>query len=121
MPVLPTAPIVSPVLTRQGERRVINWHNAVIHDREGEIVGSLSSGEDITERLRAENALNEKHAELTQIFEAIPDAMVYANLDRRVIRVRSSIGPLCISARLGIDLSDRTGEIVQGRNNGAWI
>lgn len=79
--------VVSPVLTRQGERRVINWHNAVIHDREGEIVGTLSSGEDITERLRAEKALNEKHTELTQIFEAIPDAMVYANLDRRVIRI----------------------------------
>jgi PAS domain S-box-containing protein len=39
-----------PVLTKTGEERMIAWHNAVLRDKKGNIVNSLSSGEDITER-----------------------------------------------------------------------
>lgn len=42
------------VLTRAGERRVVAWHNSYLRDAEGVIVGTLSSGEDITARKRAE-------------------------------------------------------------------
>ena len=40
----------NPVLTKSGEERLIAWHNSVIRDEAGQIVGHLSSGEDITER-----------------------------------------------------------------------
>lgn len=45
------------VLTRSGERRLINWANAIIRDENGRITGLLSSGEDISDRKRAEQAL----------------------------------------------------------------
>lgn len=54
----------NPVLTRCGEERLIHWHNVVIRDDSGKIVGTLSSGEDITERKKAEEALREKTEEL---------------------------------------------------------
>ena len=38
------------VLTAAGELRRVVWHNAVIRNAQKEIVGTLSSGEDITER-----------------------------------------------------------------------
>jgi len=44
----------NPVLTKGGEERIIAWHNAILRDGESNIVGTLSSGEDITERVRAE-------------------------------------------------------------------
>jgi len=44
----------NPILTRAGEERLILWHNTVIRDEAGHIVGHLSSGEDITERVRAD-------------------------------------------------------------------
>jgi PAS domain S-box-containing protein len=47
------------VMTRDGEERLIGWHNTVLRDAEGNIVSSLSSGEDITERKTAENALRQ--------------------------------------------------------------
>jgi len=45
------------VLCRNGNERLIAWHNAYLHDENGNIIGCLSSGEDITERKQAENDL----------------------------------------------------------------
>jgi PAS domain S-box-containing protein len=42
--------IESVVLTRSGEERMIGWRNSVLRDGEGTAIGTLSSGEDITER-----------------------------------------------------------------------
>ncbi len=49
----------NPVLTKRGDRRTIAWHNAVLKDDGGKIVGILGSGEDITERKAAIEALQE--------------------------------------------------------------
>jgi PAS domain S-box-containing protein len=40
----------NPVLTKSGKERLIAWHNSIIRNEKGEIIGHLSSGEDITER-----------------------------------------------------------------------
>jgi PAS domain S-box-containing protein len=52
------------VLTRSGEERIIAWHNAVLKDGTGKVVATLSSGEDISERRKAEERLARKTAEL---------------------------------------------------------
>ncbi len=45
-----------PIMTNEGER-IFAWHNIVLRDNEGNITGTLSSGNDITERIKAEEAL----------------------------------------------------------------
>jgi diguanylate cyclase (GGDEF)-like protein/PAS domain S-box-containing protein len=47
----------SVVATRGGEPRTIAWHHTVLHDADGAVVGTLSSGEDVTERHRAEQQI----------------------------------------------------------------
>ena len=47
----------NPVLTRSGELRHIAWHNTTIYDANGLVVGTLSAGEDITERKQLESTL----------------------------------------------------------------
>lgn len=47
------------VLTKKGDEKIITWHNTVLTDEAGEIVGTLGSGEDITERKQAEKFLQE--------------------------------------------------------------
>ena len=42
------------VVTASGARKRIAWHNTVLHDSSGAIAGCLSSGQDITDRVRAE-------------------------------------------------------------------
>ena len=48
-----------PVLTKRGEERVIAWQNANLIDDHGRRVATLSSGEDVTERKRVEEQLQQ--------------------------------------------------------------
>ncbi len=54
----------NPVLTRDGEERLIAWHNALVKDEKGNITGSLSSGEDITEQRHAEEQIKKLNEDL---------------------------------------------------------
>jgi PAS domain S-box-containing protein len=45
------------ILTSNGEERTITWHNSYYRDDNNNIIGSLSSGQDITERKQGEVAL----------------------------------------------------------------
>ncbi|MCG8603873.1 PAS domain S-box protein [bacterium] len=62
----------NPVLTKTGEERLIAWHNAVLTDEDGNNVGTLSSGEDITDRKLAEAALQESQRSLTTLLSNLP-------------------------------------------------
>jgi len=57
------------VLTSSGELRTIAWHNTALTDHSGRIIGTLSSGEDITERnrLQAELVRAERMASIGRI------------------------------------------------------
>ncbi len=52
------------VVTSEGEERTIAWRNTVVRDASGQIVGTLSSGEDITDRKQAELSLRKRTEEL---------------------------------------------------------
>ena len=54
------------VVTSRGETRRVVWHNAVIRDESGAIVGALSSGDDVTEQREAEAALRTSEQMLRQ-------------------------------------------------------
>lgn len=47
------------IMTGTGQERLIGWHNTILKDYAGNIVASLSSGEDITERKFAEKLKDE--------------------------------------------------------------
>lgn len=47
------------VVVKDGTERIIAWHNTVLRNNRGRIIGTLSSGEDITDRIQAENMLKE--------------------------------------------------------------
>jgi len=102
----------NPVLTKDGNERIIAWHNAVLRDEIGKITGTLSSGEDITERKQGETALCEsedKFRKLSQEFNAllnaIPDTLLLLSRDMKVIWVNdgAAIG-------LGKSVSELTGQ-----------
>jgi PAS domain S-box-containing protein len=45
------------ILTQSGQRLHMAWHNAVLRDEQGKITGTLSAGEDITERKQRDSEL----------------------------------------------------------------
>ncbi len=56
-----------PILTKSGEERLILWHDVVLKDDDGKIVGTISSGDDITDRKMAEMAMEEANEQLTSL------------------------------------------------------
>lgn len=47
------------ILTRSGERRLIQWNNSVLRAVSGEVIGTASIGKDITERKQLEEQLRQ--------------------------------------------------------------
>ncbi|MFH1985277.1 MAG: response regulator [Pseudomonadota bacterium] len=47
----------NPVLTIGGQERLVAWHNALLRDNNENITGTLSSGEDVTERKHTEEQI----------------------------------------------------------------
>ena len=63
----------NPVLTQSGKQRIIAWNKTVLQDEAGTIIGTLSSGEDITEQRQAEKErmAMESHLRQGQKLESI--------------------------------------------------
>ncbi|MCF7823131.1 MAG: PAS domain S-box protein [Candidatus Marinimicrobia bacterium] len=70
----------SSVITKEGETRVIAFHNSVIRDENSQITHILSSGEDITERKLSERMLKEVTDRYAMAMNATKDGIFDWNL-----------------------------------------
>jgi len=80
----------NPVLTKDGEERMVFWHDVILKDGHGKPIGILSSGEDITERKRMEEELRDSQEELERMFESVTDSIVVAGLDGVILKVNEN-------------------------------
>ena len=66
----------NPVLTKGGKVRLIAWENRALRDAAGNIIGTLSSGEDITERQSMLDKLREGEEKYRAIFAEAREGIV---------------------------------------------
>ena len=59
------------ILTRSGERRLVRFNNMVLRSLVGDVIGTASIGEDVTERKRAEKEIRLQSAALNAAADAI--------------------------------------------------
>jgi diguanylate cyclase (GGDEF)-like protein/PAS domain S-box-containing protein len=67
------------ILTRDGKRRLILWNNTVLRSGSGEVIGTASIGEDITDRKAAE----ERVRRLNRVYAML------SGINTLIVRVRS--------------------------------
>lgn len=63
---------INSVFNSFGEERMISWHNRVIYDANANISMILSAGEDITERIKIEEALRISEKRLNTLMNNLP-------------------------------------------------
>jgi PAS domain S-box-containing protein len=80
----------NPVLTKDGDERIVAWHNAVLRDAAGGIFGTLSSGEDITERKRVEEIVQQ----LAKFPGENPSPVLRVTQDGTVVYANQAASPL---------------------------
>jgi diguanylate cyclase (GGDEF)-like protein/PAS domain S-box-containing protein len=67
------------VITKNGEIKTILWHNTILRDKDKLFIGTLSSGEDITERIEMEKTLRIALAKYKTLFESFPLGVTITN------------------------------------------
>jgi len=74
------------VVTRDGEQRLIAWHNNPLHDKKGGVIGTLSAGEDISDRKQLEQELHL----LYKTVEQNPNSVIVTDVDGRIEYINSA-------------------------------
>ena len=77
----------NPVLTAKGDEKLIAWYNTILRDEDGQFMAILSSGEDITEKRKAEQKIREADERLRVLFDKAPDAIYVCDAKGRLIEV----------------------------------
>ncbi|MCD4722431.1 MAG: PAS domain S-box protein [Desulfobacula sp.] len=78
------------ILTKNGEERLIAWQNSLLKDNEGKIIATLSSGEDITDRMKAERALKKSEGKYRLLIENQTDLVVKVDINGKFQFVSTS-------------------------------
>ena len=71
----------NPVITRDGRERLIAWRNRLLHDDDGRVIGTLSSGTDITEEREAARRLQVSLKDLEDLKTALDQSVIVAITD----------------------------------------
>ncbi len=75
------------VRCRNGDLRLVAWHNALLTDEQGRITGGLSSGQDVTEQKRAEAALRDSEAFKRAILDSVNAQIAVLDAQGTIIAV----------------------------------
>ena len=82
------------VVTKSGEERTIAWNNSLIRDRQGKIVGTLSSGLDITEKKQLEARLSRSQKKYRTIVENSHDGILMLDADFHITYANKQVSDI---------------------------
>jgi len=82
------------VLTKNGQKRLIAWDNTMIRDEQGSVIGTLSSGLDITERRQVEDNLIESERKHRDVVMFAPIGIYQTSRDGKFIAANSRLAEI---------------------------
>jgi len=111
--------IENPVLSRKGRECLMAWHNCVLVDAHGKIVGTLSSGNDVTELKRMEAELKNSERKLRSIVSLSIDGFNLVDVEGIIIewdRGQESITGITRDEAIGKPFWDIIYQLAVGEN-----
>jgi len=82
------------IRSKSGKISTIAWYNTLLYDKNGQITGTLSSGEDITEEMKHYELLRESENRYRTIFDSNLDGMAIFDENGRIIEVNEVVTEL---------------------------
>lgn len=79
------------IVTKSGDEKLIAWHITILKDNEGNITGTLSSGEDITGKKDVEHELESSRRMLQMIYDTIPEAIIVTDSTNKIISCNKAV------------------------------
>lgn len=122
----PTRGNVNPILAKDGDERIIEWFDAPITDERGRTVAILCTGNDITQRIRAEEAqlrsaeqARARLAEIEAIYVSAPIGLCEFDAELRYVRINrrladmNSATPAAHIGRTPRDMNPAMGDAIE--------
>jgi PAS domain S-box-containing protein len=78
------------IISMSGAEKTVAWYNTILKDKDRKIIGSLSSGEDITEKKKAEESLRESERHHRTIIQTAMDGFQLIDLDDNILEVNDA-------------------------------
>lgn len=82
------------ITTPDGFERHTSWTGAPVHGQEGEVVGAVAIGRDVTERRRLEHAVAERASQLQTIFNTMTDGLLLYDREGRILHMNAACSTL---------------------------
>ncbi|MHA2356118.1 MAG: PAS domain S-box protein [Candidatus Thorarchaeota archaeon] len=96
-----------PLVNKFGEERLVNWEFQLLTNEVGNVIGMIASGEDITERDRAERALRESEEQYRSTLWALSDAIHVVDEDLMVLLVNPQLKSWISGLNLNDDIAGK--------------
>lgn len=112
------------VLCRYNKIKILGWHNSILKDEQGKLIGTLSSAEDITESLRMQKEIERSRKELQSLYQNLEKMRetertelareIHDDLGQSLTAIKIDLGSL--KSDLPNELNDPKGKIDEIRS-----
>ncbi len=92
---------------KDGEKRIISWNSRALKENDGEVIGILGLGRDVTDQKEVKRDLKNERKKYETLFEENPEAVVEVDEEFKVVRVNRRFEDL-----FGYDQDEIRGEYI---------
>ena len=84
----------NPIVTSSGKQKWIHWTNRIIRHKDGNVIGTLSSGSDVTEIRRVHQDLAHSEQQYRNLIEQLPHGVAITSLNATFQLVNAAMGEI---------------------------